>query len=288
MYVSSWIFNRGQHGDAAVGAYGRASPPAVGAAQTCAPKTATSNSNYGPCCPLLYVREYQLVVLGRWHRHQSQSLLSLWVPVGTRLSRTQLDAAGRREGEYAARDGRGRDMWARASTQQRVFMLAWTCFGPRRRAARLITGEPPKRASRLVMHLRPLSLLLTPPYPARPPSGRPHCPRPHDSFASRLPGRPRCPVCPTAQLPRVPWPASLPPLLPGLLAPPPPRRPRPVISAAIGELGGWRPLRVRRQAREGAMAHLTTRRGGGRYAGGRGADGALPNTWHVPLSGAFA
>ena len=30
------------------------------------------------------------------------------------------------------------------------------------------------------------------------------------------------------------------------------------------------------------MAHLTTRRAGGRYAGGGGAGGALTNTWHVP------
>ena len=121
------------------------------------------------------------------------------------------------------------------------------------------------------------------------------------SLASRLPGPPRCPVCPTAQLPRVPWPASLPPLLPGLLARPPPRCPRPVINAAIGELGGvactsHTPSKLQRRsggvrrcrggaeaagkrrgaAASSALAPLTTHRAGDRYAGGGGgAGGAL-------------
>ena len=116
-----------------------------------------------------------------------------------------------------------------------MFLLAWTCFGPRRRAA--LRATKPNISARdapesLVSPSHPPTLLVLLPdvptvlIPATP------------SLASRLPGPPRCPVCPTAQLPRVPWPASLIPLLPGLLAPPPPRCPRPVISAAIGELGG--------------------------------------------------
>ena len=160
-----------------------------------------------------------------------------------------------------------------------MFLLAWTCFGPRRRAA--LRATKPNISARdapesLVSPSHPPTLLVLLPdvptvlIPATP------------SLASRLPGPPRCPVCPTAQLPRVPWPASLPPLLPGLLAHRPHAVPVPSPTLRSESSAGWRPLRVRRQAREGAMAHLTTRRAGGRYAGGGGAGGALTNTWHVP------
>ena len=146
-------------------------------------------------------------------------------------------------------------------------LLVWTCFGPRRRAA--LPATKPSLSARdapesLASPSHPPTLLVLLPdvptvlIPATP------------SLASRLPGPPRCPVCPTAQLPRVPWPASLPPLLPGLLAHRPHAVPVPSPTLRSESSAGWRPLRVRRQAREGAMALLTTRRAGGRYAGGGG------------------
>ena len=168
---------------------------------------------------------------------------------------------------------------ARVSAHKCMLLLVWTCFGPRRRAA--LPATKPSLSARdapesLASPSHPPTLLVLLPdvptvlIPATP------------SLASRLPGPPRCPVCPTAQLPRVPWPASLPPLLPGLLPHRPHAAPVPSPTLRSESSAGWRPLRVRRQAREGAMAHLTTRRAGGRYAGGGGAGGALTNTWHVP------
>ena len=153
-------------------------------------------------------------------------------------------------------------------------LLVWTCFGPRRRAA--LPATKPSLSARdapesLVSPSHPPTLLVLLPdvpfvlIPATP------------SLASRLPGPPRCPVCPTAQLPRVPWPASLPPLLPGLLAHRPHAVPVPSPTLRSESSAGWRPLRVRRQAREGAMAHLTTRRAGGRYG-----LSPTPGTSHTP------
>ena len=97
----------------------------------------------------------------RWHWAGTKARASL--AYGYRsaheLSRSQLDAAGRHEGEYAARDGRGRH------TSGPVYQHTSTCVCSCGRASVPVGGppcRPPNRPSRLVMPLRALSLLLTP------------------------------------------------------------------------------------------------------------------------------
>ena len=69
--------------------------PAVGAAPTCAPKTATSNSNCGPYCPLIRAR----IPAVDWAGTKARASLAYGYRSAHELSRSQLDAAGRREGE---------------------------------------------------------------------------------------------------------------------------------------------------------------------------------------------
>ena len=157
-------------------------------------------------------------------------------------------------------------------------LLVWTCFGPRRRAA--LPATKPSLSARdapesLVSPSHPPTLLVL--FPDVPTVLIPATP----SLASRLPGPPRCPVCPTAQLPRVPWPASLPPLLPGLLAHRPHAVPVPSPTLRSESSAGWRPLRVRRQARGGVCG--SSGAPSWRSACSRGVCGrALTSPWHVP------
>ena len=67
----------------------------VGAAPTCAPKTATSNSNCGPYCPLIRAR----IPAVDWAGTKARASLAYGYRSAHELSRSQLDAAGRREGE---------------------------------------------------------------------------------------------------------------------------------------------------------------------------------------------